>query len=71
LSILSRNEAGIRRTPEQIISIILNTFIKDQNILTAVDNVGGKVSDKTIKLPLSALGEHWLARLKKLLRLLK
>lgn len=71
LSMLSRNEAGIRRTPEQIINIILNTFVKDANIIAAVENVGGRISDKTIKIPLSNLSDNWLAKLKKLLQLLK
>ena len=71
LSMLSRNEAGIRRTPEQIISVILNTVIKDNNILNAIANLNGKVTEKTIKIPLSSLGEHWLSSLKKLIQLLK
>ncbi len=71
LSMLSRNEAGIRRTPEQIISVILNTVIKDNNILNAITNLNGKVTEKTIKIPLSSLGEHWLPNLKKLIQLLK
>ena len=71
LSMLSRNEAGIRRTPEQVISIILNTVIKDNNILTTINNLNGKITEKTIKIPLSSLGEHWLPNLKKIIQLLK
>jgi transcription-repair coupling factor (superfamily II helicase) len=71
VSMLSRNEAGIRRTPEQIISVILNTVVKDSNILNAISNLNGKITEKTIKIPLSALGEHWLSSLKKVIQLLK
>ncbi len=71
LSILARNEAGLRQTPTQVISIILNTVVKDNNILNAINNLNGKITEKTIKIPLSELGDPWLPRLKKLIQLLK
>lgn len=71
LAMMSRNEAGIRRVPEQIISINLNTFIKDANIITTIENMGGRITDKMVKIPLSALGDPWLPNLKKIIKLLK
>jgi len=69
--IMSKNEGGIRQIPEQIITIGLNTIIKDKNVLGALENLGSRLSEKTIKIPLSKLGENWLASLKKLIQLLK
>ena len=70
-SIMAKNEGGIRQIPEQIITVSLNTIVKDKNILAALENLGARLSEKTIKIPLSKLGGVWLPSLKKLLQLLK
>lgn len=71
LALMSRNEAGIRRIPEQTISINLNTFIKDANVVATIENLSGRITDKTVKIPLSSLGDPWLPNLKKIIKLLK
>ncbi|MFH1088380.1 MAG: transcription-repair coupling factor [Patescibacteria group bacterium] len=70
-SIMAKNEGGIRQIPEQIITISINTIIKDKSILATLENLGTKLSEKTIKIPLSKLGTNWLASLKNLIQLLK
>lgn len=59
------------KTPEYIINITLTSALKDKNVLKALHNAGVQIIDNTIKLPLTAVGNNWIAGIKKIIKLIK
>jgi len=70
-SIVARNIASSSKPVEYLCNIMLTIVIKDKNIVGTLENIGAKVSDNLIKLPLNAIGPNWVDGLKKVINLLK
>ena len=71
-SIITHNIASSgSKTPEYIINITLTSALKDKNVLKALHNAGVQITDNTIKLPLTAVGNNWIEGIKKIIKLIK
>ncbi|MBN2585479.1 transcription-repair coupling factor [Patescibacteria group bacterium] len=70
-SIIARNIAPSNKPVEYLCNIMLTNVLKDKNVIGALENIGAKVSDNLVKLPLAGLGANWVDGLKKVINLLK